>query len=748
MDFNANKREVAEVATNSHESHDIEIDGVSDGKRNPNVDEMNWNEGNGLLDSNHGSEKKRSKISEDIMVGPANTLMRPAETMGPSDTLVGPARPINRRGSRSEYVGEGPADGSWPPKEWPVADSLSFTRALIFYGEGTVTGQENEDATRMIQEARRFRTKYHKGEGVTVGGIGADRYRFGANGVVEIFYGDEETNLCCVPDLDTYVHDYNRLVEIVSDGKVRTYSFQRLEMLSKLFKIHKITNGSSEHQAQSKLLGADFYSTMKIDNHIHLAAAASAKMFVEFVRRKLKTECDTVVHEGQTLREVFENAGIDSDHLTIDAFNVLADYSVYQRFDNFNSNFSPFRLTHMRKIFLKTENEIDGRFFAELTKVIFSRLEASKGHKAATEMRLSLYGMERKEWLNLAKWVMRDWDGEYPGPVLSSHNRWLVQIPRLWRIYKAKKDQNGSLSFQVMLENIFVPLFDATINPNENKEIAELLQHIVGFDSVDDEGAAEAPCSNTTANAWTSATNPAYSWQLYYLWANIEVLNHLRKSRGLNTFSFRPHAGETGDPMHLAAAYMLSKSINHGITLDKQVSLQYLYYLDQVGISVSPLSNNFLFRKIASNPLPKFFKRGMNVTLSTDDPLLFHMSDDALLEEYTVARSSFDFSMTDMTELARNSIFQSDFDDHSKQYWLGQNYKQGVTQCDARKTQVPLMRAKFRAEHLAQEEMLLSLIANGKGKDFLKDMMVQFSYAREGHRDVLAKNAINIPYSL
>ena len=34
--------------------------------------------------------------------------------------------------------------------------------------------------------------------------------------------------------------------------------------------------------------------------------------------------------------------------------------------------------------------------------------------------------------------------------------------------------------------------------------------------------------------------------------------------------------------MHLAATYMLCKSINHGINLDKQVSLQYLYYLDQV----------------------------------------------------------------------------------------------------------------------------------------------------------------------
>ena len=74
--------------------------------------------------------------------------------------------------------------------------------------------------------------------------------------------------------------------------------------------------------------------------------------------------------------------------------------------------------------------------------------------------------------------------------------------------------------------------------------------------------------------------------QLYYLWANIEVLNKLRKTKGLNTFAFRPHAGETGDTMHLAATYMLCSSINHGINLDKQVSLQYLYYLDQVGLSV------------------------------------------------------------------------------------------------------------------------------------------------------------------
>jgi AMP deaminase len=65
--------------------------------------------------------------------------------------------------------------------------------------------------------------------------------------------------------------------------------------------------------------------------------------------------------DGQTLRQVFQTAGLDLDHLTIDAFSVLADYSSYQRFDNFNDKFSPFRMAQMRILFLKTDNHINGR---------------------------------------------------------------------------------------------------------------------------------------------------------------------------------------------------------------------------------------------------------------------------------------------------------------------------------------------------------------------------------------------------
>lgn len=104
----------------------------------------------------------------------------------------------------------------------------------------------------------------------------------------------------------------------------------------------------------------------------------------------------------------------------------------------------------------------------------------------------------------------------------------------------------------------------------------------------------KAPLTCEKPSSWTQDDNPAYCWQLYYLWANIEVLNRVRKSKGLNTLAFRPHAGETGDTMHLAATYMLCRSINHGINLDKQVSLQYLYYLDQVRFNDFLCSTDFI----------------------------------------------------------------------------------------------------------------------------------------------------------
>ena len=46
---------------------------------------------------------------------------------------------------------------------------------------------------------------------------------------------------------------------------------------------------------------------------------------------------------------------------------------------------------------------------------------------------------------------------------------------------------------------------------------------------------------------------------------------------------------------------------------------------------MSPLSNNALFLTYERNPFPNFFRTGLNVSLSTDDPLQFHFTKVGLL---------------------------------------------------------------------------------------------------------------------
>ena len=91
---------------------------------------------------------------------------------------------------------------------------------------------------------------------------------------------------------------------------------------------------------------------------------------------------------------------------------------------------------------------------------------------------------------------------------------------------------------------------------------------------------------------WNKPKNPHYAYWIYYFYANLYSLNHLRQMRGLNTFSFRPHCGESGNVDHLATAFLVADGINHGIKLSRAPVLQYLYYIQQIGIAMSPLSNN------------------------------------------------------------------------------------------------------------------------------------------------------------
>lgn len=173
---------------------------------------------------------------------------------------------------------------------------------------------------------------------------------------------------------------------------------------------------------------------------------------------------------------------------------------------------------------------------------------------------------------------------------------------------------------------------------------------------------------------------------------------------------------QAGDIDHLAATFLTAHNIAHGINLRKSPVLQYLYYLSQVwlvwidrmiwlfaifvwltflvayqiGLAMSPLSNNSLFLDYHRNPFPIFFLRGLNVSLSTDDPLQIHLTKEPLVEEYSIAASVSSLSLPpslslsqkiyieakyvyglplqvwklsscDLCEIARNSVYQSGF---------------------------------------------------------------------------------------
>jgi AMP deaminase len=201
----------------------------------------------------------------------------------------------------------------------------------------------------------------------------------------------------------------------------------------------------------------------------------------------------------------------------------------------------------------------------------------------------------------------------------------MIQIPRLYSIYKG---QNMINNFQEFLDNIFRPLFEVSVDPSADPNLHLFLQQMVGFDCVDDESKTEFIFRGDPIppNEWDATQNPPYGYYCYYLYANIITLNKFRESRNLSTFSFRPHAGEAGSVNHLASAFLCADNISHGITLRKAPVLQYMYYLSQVGLSLSPLSNNKLFLDLNRSPFLSYFKIGMCVTLSTDDPLQFHYS--------------------------------------------------------------------------------------------------------------------------
>ena len=498
------------------------------------------------------------------------------------------------------------------------------------------------------------------------------------------------------PDLPTLAEFYSDLAEVMAtthDAACKTACFTRLSLLDARYNLHILLNSERESSQLKAVPHRDFYNVRKVDTHIHHSAIMTQKHLLRFIKHKLRHCPDEIVaqRDGRylTLREIFESLNLTPHDLSIDSLNMHANETTFHRFDRFNQKYNPVGESRLREVFLKSDNVLRGRYLAEITRQVFDDIEASK--YVCVEPRISVYGRRADEWTKLAQW--------YCDNRLASPNvRWMIQIPRLYEVYR----KAGFLrNFQELIDNIFAPLFEVSLDPATDPKLDTFLRQVVGFDCVDDESKLEHTESSLLHPAeWTGEENPPYTYWSYFVYANLRSLNALRQKRGMTTFSFRPHSGEAGGVEHLAATFLTAESINHGIMLRKSPVLQYLYYLKQIGLAVSPLSNNRLFLAYQSNPFPLFHARGLNVSLSTDDPLLLHITSSPLAEEYSVAQQVWRLTPTDCCEIARNSVLQSGFEFPWKSHFLG---SANFWENDVRYTNVPPIRVAFRVETLEGE---------------------------------------------
>lgn len=532
-------------------------------------------------------------------------------------------------------------------------------------------------------------------------------FRMDENGVYQVFENSAadaaNTPVVGVPTIKDFYMDLEKILLVSSDGPSKSFAFRRLQYLEGKFKLYALLNEYQETADTKKVPHRDFYNVRKVDTHVHHSACMNQKHLLRFIKSKMKKCPDEYVlsRDGKnlTLREVFESINLTAYDLSIDTLDMHAHTDSFHRFDKFNLKYNPIGESRLRTIFLKTDNHIQGRYLAEITKEVISDLESSKYQMV--EWRISIYGRSLDEWDKLAAWVVDN--------KLFSHNvRWLIQIPRLYDVYRA----SGLMeSFQQVVRNIFQPLFEVTEDPGKNPKLHIFLQRVIGFDSVDDESKVERRLFKKfpVPKEWNSPQNPPYSYWIYYLFSNMTSLNFWRRQRGFNTFVLRPHCGEAGDVEHLAVGLLCCHSISHGLLLRKVPLLQYIFYLEQIGIAMSPLSNNALFLAYERNPFIQYFRRGLNVSLSTDDPLQFAFTREPLMEEYAVAAQIWKLSPVDMCELAKNSVKQSGYEHSIKQLWLGENFNlPGAEGNKMIKTNIPDRREEYRHQTWVEEHRMIS----------------------------------------
>jgi len=138
------------------------------------------------------------------------------------------------------------------------------------------------------------------------------------------------------------------------------------------------------------------------------------------------------------------------------------------------------------------------------------------------------------------------------------------------------------------------------------------------------------------------------------------------------------HAGETGGSQQIRDAIDLlgAERIGHGIAAIRDPNLMKLLAERRVPLEICPTSNlrtkalniqlNAADPSVRDHPLPKLYRAGVPVSLSTDDPAMFHTR---LTDEYLHAHHM-GLSVEELLRINRAAFGQSFLRDHEREVYL------------------------------------------------------------------------------
>ena len=138
------------------------------------------------------------------------------------------------------------------------------------------------------------------------------------------------------------------------------------------------------------------------------------------------------------------------------------------------------------------------------------------------------------------------------------------------------------------------------------------------------------------------------------------------------------HAGETGGPEQIQEAIDLlhAERIGHGIAAIRSAALMNTLAERRIPLEICPTSNlftnalniqlNSTAAELTQHPLPRLFRHGIPVSLSTDDPTMFHTT---ILDEYSAA-FAMGLSVGELLEINRAAFLHAFLGDSERSAFL------------------------------------------------------------------------------